>query len=183
MSDPREWVKLYGDYLYRYAFARIHESPAAEDLVQETFLAALKGVQRFEGRSSEKTWLTSILKHKIIDHMRRKSRERPSEVTTGGSDINGEFFDKKGDWKWRPGKWAMDQLKAIEEKEFWKTLSKCLTELPGRLSQIFVLREMDGMSTEEICSLLDITSANCWVMLHRARIHLRHCLETNWFHA
>lgn len=182
-SDPETWVDRHGDYLYRYALSRIQNPAFAEDLVQETFLAALRSHESFEHRSSERTWLTSILKHKIIDHLRRTQREQPFHDADTFPESIDDLFDKKGQWKEKPVKWTVNPLKLLEQKEFWEVLNRCLSELPERLTQAFKLREMEGLGCEEICNVLNISSSNCWVMLYRARMALRRCLEVNWFGA
>ena len=179
--DPETWIDQYGDYLYRFALASIRDQAAAEDLVQETFLAALHGRQSFEGRSTVKTWLSAILKHKIIDYLRKKDRERVIEDTDALTDGVDEFFHPSGSWKIRPGKWHLDPAKIYEQREFLDTLFKCLAKLPDRLSKAFMLREMEGYSTKEICNVLQISTTNSWVMLYRARMLLRRCLELGWF--
>jgi RNA polymerase sigma-70 factor (ECF subfamily) len=178
---PETWVDQYGDYLYRFALARIRNQAVAEDLVQETFLAALHGRKSFKGRSAVKTWLSAILKHKIVDYLRKKSREQLiNDTDTITESIDG-FFHKNGNWKIRPEKWNLDPSKIYEQREFMDTFYKCLSELPDRLSKAFVLREMEGYSTKEICNDLQVSSTNSWVMLYRARMFLRRCLELFWF--
>lgn len=179
--DPETWVDQYGDYLYRFALSRIKDQAVAEDLVQETFLAALHGRKSFKGHSAVKTWLSAILKHKIVDYVRKKSRERTiSETDTITETVDG-FFHKNGSWKIRPEKWKLDPSKIYEQSEFMDTFFKCLAELPDRLSKAFILREMEGYSTKEICNALQVSSTNSWVMLYRARMFLRRCLELDWF--
>jgi RNA polymerase sigma-70 factor (ECF subfamily) len=181
LSDPEHWVDEHGDYLYRYALFRLHDAQLAEDMVQETFLAALHAQERFSGRSSEKTWLVGILKHKIADHIRKVSRERSFGDTESSIDIEEDLFDEAGKWKIAPTAWDTDPSSTLENKEFWEVLKRCLSDLPDRLSDAFSLREMDGLSTKEICKLLNVSATNLWVMLHRARMRLRRCLELNWF--
>ena len=179
--DPETWVDQYGDYLYRFALSRIKDQAVAEDLVQETFLAALHGRKSFKGHSAVKTWLSAILKHKIVDYVRKKSRERTiSETDTITETVDG-FFHKNGSWKIRPEKWKLDPSKIYEQSEFMDTFFKCLAELPDRLSKAFILREMEGYSTKEICNALQVSATNSWVMLYRARMFLRRCLELDWF--
>lgn len=179
--DPGTWVDQYGDYLYRFALARIKGQVVAEDLVQETFLAALHGRKSFKGHSTVKTWLTAILKHKIVDYLRKKNREQAiDDIDTVTQTVEG-FYHNSGTWKIPPGKWDLDPSKIYEQHEFMNTLFKCLSELPGRLSKVFMLREMEGLSTKEICNALQVSSTNSWVMLYRARAYLRRCLETFWF--
>ena len=180
-ENPDTWVDRYGDYLYRFALARIKDPALAEDLVQETFLAALKGRKSFQRRSALKTWLTAILKHKIIDHLRRKNRIRTVEdIDAVGETVDG-FFEKSGAWRIQPGNWDVNPGKILEQRQFIDTLYRCLSELPERLAKAFMLREMEGLSTEELCKSLQITATNSWVMLYRARAYLRRCLEINWF--
>lgn len=179
--DPETWVDQYGDYLYRYALSRIQDPSVAEDLVQETFLAALHAKERFEGRSSEKTWLTGILKYKIIDHIRKKSREQPTESIEFAADVMHEHFDEKGAWKVGPAKWTVDPSELLEQKEFWEVFYRCLSKLSGRLAQAFVFRELEGLSSDEISKILNISANNSYVILHRARMGMRDCVEANWF--
>ena len=181
LQHPETWVDQHGDYLYRYAISRVQDPALAEDLVQETFLAALKAREGFEGRSSERTWLTGILKHKIIDSYRKKStRETPNDAEAFQRLVD-ELFDKVGDWQMGPAKWEVRPDELMERKAFWEVLNQCLSKLSTRLARIFTMREMDGLSTEEICKVLNVSATNCWVMLYRARMHLRRCLEIRWF--
>lgn len=171
------WVDQYGDALFRFAVVRVKDRGIAEDLIQETFLAALQSKDRFKGQSSEKTWLFSILKHKIIDHFRKNKPNRlGKEISRDGSDVE-PFFNSKGGWQIRPEHWRTDPSETQEIKEFLDHFYRCLADLPKRNADAFVYREIDGLNTEEICKLLDITATNCWVMLYRARMLLRRCLE------
>jgi len=178
--DPEKWVDQYGDYLFRFALTRIRNPSSAEELVQETFLGALIAKKKFNGYSSEKTWLTGILKHKIVDFYRKKSKEQAFEDIEFVADVDKSFFDDKGRWRIGPAKWAVNPVKTYEQKEFLKLLDSCLSELPRRLAAAFIFRDIDGFSTKEICAILNISNNNCWVMLYRARMHLRRCLETKW---
>lgn len=178
--DPETWVDQYGDYLYRYAISRIHDSAVAEDLVQETFLAALNAREGFKGLSSEKTWLTGILKYKIIDHVRKRSRERLTDNIENSVEAMQEHFDEKGGWKVGPAKWSVNPRDLLEQKEFWKVFYRCLSKLSARLAQVFAFRELEGLSSEEMRKILNISATNSYVMLYRARMRMRHCLEVNW---
>jgi RNA polymerase sigma-70 factor (ECF subfamily) len=183
LDDPKIWVDQYGDSLYRFALARVKDPSIAEDLVQETFLAGLGARKNFKGRSSTRTWLIAILKHKIVDYIRKKTREQATdklESMTDGIDVN---FTDRGDWKLRPNKWAKNPMKLYEQKEFMDVLYNCLAELPDRQAKAFMLREINGLSTEEICKELNISATNSWVILYRARMLLRGCLENNWLDA
>jgi len=177
--DPETWMDQYGDLLYRFALVRVQDSAAAEDLVQETFLAALGAYKNFKGHSTLRTWLIAILKNKSVDHIRKKVKERGSdEIDRPGNGI-GDNFNGQGQWPQRHCKWFDTPLKLYADKELMDTLSRCLSGLPGRLAQAFTMREIDGLSTKEICAALNITSTNCWVMFHRARRRLRACIETH----
>ena len=183
LDDPEIWVDQYGESLYRFALARVKDPSIAEDLVQETFLAGLGARKRFKGQSTTRTWLIAILKHKIVDYIRKKSREQDTdklESMTNGIDVN---FSDRGDWKLRPNKWAKNPMKLYEQKEFMDVLYQCIAELPARQAEAFMRREIDGLSTEEICKELDITATNSWVILYRARMLLRSCLEKKWLDA
>lgn len=178
--DPEKWVDRYGDYLYRFTLLRIGDPAVAQELVQESFLAALSAKKRFNGYSSEKTWLTGILKHKIVDFYRRKSKERAIENIESVANVDESYFDDRGRWRIGPAKWDVNPFKIYEQKEFMKLLNNCLSKLPKRLSAAFIFREIEGFSTKEICDILNISNTNCWVMLYRARMNLRRCMETEW---
>ena len=179
--DPESWVDQHGDALYRYALFRIHDAQAAQDLVQETFLAAIRARESFAGRSSVRTWLFGILKHKIIDHIRKTSRERPAEDIESVRHLSGEILDGQGGWKVGPAEWTTNPALLYQQQEFWEILRHCLSELPPRLQQAFTLRELDGLSAEEVRKILKVSPTNGGVMLHRARMRLRKCLEITWF--
>ncbi len=187
LSDPEGWPDLHGDYLYRYALLRTREPVVAEEMVQETFLAALQARSRFAGQSSERSWLVGIMKHKIADHYRKAARETPSANLDGpvaGEEPEELFFEKGGHWRRDqdiPAAWPEDADAAVERQEFWDVLKRCLGELPQRTMQAFTLREVDEVTTEEICSTLKITPNNLWVLLHRSRKHLRRCLERHLY--
>ena len=185
IENPESWVDQYGDFLYHFTLARVKDPSIAEDLVQETFLAALKARKNFQGRSSTRTWLIAILKHKLVDHIRKRVREQTSDkiedkFNAAANDPADTSFNDKGDWRIRPSKWAVDPLKLYEQKEFMNVLYHCLGGLPKRQADAFLMREIDGFSTEEICKVLNISATNSWVMLYRARMWLRRCLENNW---
>jgi RNA polymerase sigma-70 factor, ECF subfamily len=180
-SDPESWVSNHGDYLHRYAMSRLHSSELAEDIVQETFVAAIRARESFAGHSSERTWLVGILKHKIADHFRRNIRLasfESIESLEGGLD---EYFDERGHWKFGPRKWNVNPAALLQDKQFLHVLNDCLSVLPVRLAQVFTLREMEAMETEQVCNILRISATNLYAMLHRARFRLRRCLEINWF--
>jgi RNA polymerase sigma-70 factor (ECF subfamily) len=180
-TNAEKWVDEHGDYLFRFALSRLRQREAAEDLVQETFLAALQARKRFAGASSVLTWLVGILKRKIVDHLRRKGREQPASDLAATSQCMESLFDERGNWKKKPGKWPADPSATLEKAEFHMILSRCLGKLPERLADAFTLREVEELDSQEVCKVLDISANNLWVMLHRARVWLRRCLEVNWF--
>ena len=179
--EPSGWVKLHGDVLYRYTVVRVGRPDVAENIVQETFLAALKSRHNFSGRSSERTWLMGILKHKVIDHFRRSSREVGVEDIEAVADRDPDPFDERGRWKVGPRGWGKSPDAAVEARQFRQVLRLCLEGLPERLARVFTLREMDQLDTGEVCKIMGITQTNLGVMLYRARQRLRQCLDTGWF--
>lgn len=179
-QNINDWLSEHGDYLYRFALARLRDSHQAEDVVQETFLAAIKS-NSFAGQSSPRTWLTGILKHKIIDIMRKKNRETVvSDLIEESENYNtDDFFDATGHWIDKPEKWDMPE-DALEQKQFLSVLQSCVEKLPPKLANLFMLRDVHETDNDEICKELNITPTNAWVMLYRARMGLRKCIEINW---
>ena len=150
--------------------------------MQEALLAALAGEAGYAGRANLRTWLTGILKHKIIDTIRRQSRERPAaDLRAEGDDAEFDsLFDRRGHWEEAPDAWQQPEG-ALGQKQFLAALEACLRGLPERTARVFMMREHLGLDTSEICKELGITATHCWVLLHRARMALRLCLQTNWF--
>ena len=174
------WVDRYGDMLYRYTLVRVKNPDAAEEIVQVTLLAALQAKESFQGRSAEKSWLFGILKHKILDHFRELKNQRTYEVTTDdGSDPLGNAYQHDGHWANTPTNWDTDPHKAAENSQLVEALAKCLDRLSDKFRNTFVLKEIEGLTSEEICKEMDIKPTNLWVILHRARTQLRKCLETH----
>jgi len=177
----RSEIERQRPYLVRYAALQLRDADAVEDAVQETLLAALAGEARFEGRSNLRTWLTGILKHKIVDAIRRASRE-PALVSASEDDTE-EFdhlFRQDGHWVDHPAAWA-DPDAAFEQKRFFETLERCLEKLPPKTSRAFLMREHLGSDTGEICKELGVTPTHCFVLLYRARMALQQCLDASWF--
>jgi len=172
--------------LLRFARLQLRDAGAAEDAVQDTMLAALTGGHAFESRSSYKTWLIAILRNKIIDIIRGQSREVAASSLAddeAGDDLLAEsLFDRRGHWQpeTRPGRWA-DPEASFEQQQFWAVFEACLDYLPAKTARVFMMREFLGFETDEICKETGISSSNCWVVLHRARMGLRACLDTKWF--
>ena len=174
-------------FLYSYALARVRQPNTAEELVQETLLAAMEGQTRFKGESKLRTWLTGILKHKIIDQYRsearnpaRASARSPADTDDPYEDTCDALFDSAGNWVNPPSAWPSPE-QSLENQRFWEMMDSCLASLPAATARAFYLREIEGLSTEEICAELGISQSNCWVMLHRARLGLRQSLEDRWF--
>ena len=180
MSDFRTRVEGERAYLLRYASLQLRDSHAAEDAVQETLLAALAGEASFAGRANLRTWLTGILKHKIVDAIRRQAREPrlpdDAEEALDGFDA---LFLRNGHWAERPPGWD-EPDGALEQRQFFRALEACLERLPARTARVFMMREHLGLETPEICKELDITPTHCWVLLYRARMALRECLQQTW---
>ncbi len=181
-STPEHWLDLYGDVLYRFSLSRVHDPAIAEDLVQETLLAAWKAKVNYAGKASERTWLIGILKHKIVDYFRKASRESTQDYDERYVDNeNDDFFDRQGSWRIDLSDWSKPD-KSLEQEQFRAVLQHCIDRLPPRLAQLFILRELDGMESEEICKMLAISTLNnFWVMMSRVRVQLRYCLDANWF--
>ncbi|MGD8925650.1 MAG: sigma-70 family RNA polymerase sigma factor [Thioalkalispiraceae bacterium] len=184
-KNPADWLESHGDYLFRFALSQLRDKTLAEDAVQDTLLAALQSYDKFAGDSSLRTWLTGILKNKIIDIMRKQSRDSSyimSKVSTSETNDNLEdiLFDERGAWIVPQNDWGNPDS-ALEQDRFWKAFMRCFDELPPKLARIFSLREFAGLQTSELCEILNITSSNSWVILYRARLALKECLESQWF--
>ena len=177
---PYKWIDNYADYLYNFTISRVNNSDLAKDLVQETFLAGLKSAKNFQGKATERTWLVSILKRKIIDHYRKINSKK------GQAEVRMDFYDdgeNKGSWLEErvPQNWENASEKQIENEELRNQLEVCINKLPEKYAMVFRMKTVQEFETEEICKELGITSSNLWVMIHRARAQLRKCMEDNWF--
>jgi len=182
--DPVELQK-HRPQLVRFAMLQLRNATAAEDVVQETLLAALQSGASFGGQSSVKTWLVGILKHKIIDAIRKQSREQPLESgddETDIEDLQNAVYRDDGHHRETPADWGNPES-ALEQRKFFEVLERCMDGLPKRTARVFMMREVMGLETDEICKDLGITSTNCWVLLYRARMALRECLQGRWFAA
>jgi RNA polymerase sigma-70 factor, ECF subfamily len=180
VPEPAEWVDRHGDILFRYAIVRVRDEAAAEDLVQETLLAAMNGARSFRRQSTERTWLIGILRHKVLDHFRRLARER--QLWSDAADIvdTGSEFDERGRWSAEVVEWQSPE-RSLERVEFWQVFDDCVSRLPDKLKTPFALRELDGVESEVLADVLKVSKNNLWVMLSRARKQLRSCLEHRWF--
>lgn len=178
--NPNKWVKLHADYLFNYTISRISNQTLAKDIVQDTFFAALKAKDNFQGKASERTWLISILKRKIIDHYRKINSKK------GKAEVKMNFYadgEREGEWieERVPTSWNNEIEKNIENNELNEALEKCIGALPEKYEMVFRMKTIQQFETEVICKELEITSSNLWVIIHRARTQLRKCMEESWF--
>ena len=178
--DPAAWLDSYGDYLFRYALSRLRNPEAAEEVVQETLVSGFQAAQQYAGKGDERAWLMGILKRKIIDYVRKRQRELTTLDPEGGPDITDRLFDERGKWRDDPRIFGRSPDASMQSEEFWQMLRGCLDELPEKQRNVFALREIDGVSSEEVRRELSITSSNFWVLLHRARLRLSDCVKTKW---
>lgn len=189
--DPAQWLPRFGDELYGYALSRVADGPTAEELVQETFVSALAGLAAFRGQASERTWLYVILKRKIIDYYRRRARSPLvplASITADNSQESNYFEPGSGHWRdeQAPGAWPVggDEGRGdllLEEQEFRQVLAACQRGLTPQQQAVFTLRFVEELPADDICRELNISAANYWVIVHRAKLRLRRCLEKNWF--
>lgn len=170
--------------LLRFARLQLREDAAAEDAVQEALLSATLHADQFQGTAAVATWIFAILRNKIIDEFRRRGRQPLADIDIeqeqGFEEALDDQFDDHGHWTAPPAAW-MDPEASLEQKRFWEVFDLCIATLPVKPARVFGMRELMGMETEEICKELDISSSNCWVLLHRARLGLRDCLSRRWF--
>ncbi|MDX1278774.1 sigma-70 family RNA polymerase sigma factor [Oceanihabitans sediminis] len=178
--DPNNWIDLYSDYLFNYTITRVNDRDLAKDLIQETFFAGLKSMKNFKGEASERTWLISILKRKIIDYYRKiNSNKAKAEVRIKyNSDTESE-----GDWLEERVADPFDKTAedTLENEELGEAIYSCLEKLPEKHAAVFKMKTIEGMDTETICNELNITASNLWVIIHRARTAMATCMEKNWF--
>ena len=176
--DPNQWVDKYSDYLFNYTIARVNDRELANDLVSETFLAGLKSMKNFKGEASERTWLISILKRKIIDHYRRKnSTKAKAEIKftypdqQDGNRLEEQIADLSG----------RTAQQIMENEELGQAIIDCLSQLNERQAAIFKMKTLENTDTQTVCNEFGITASNLWVIIHRTRSALADCLEKNWF--
>ncbi len=180
LLNPDKWVELYADALYSYTLPRVNDAALAEDLVQETFLSAWKARDGFKGDASEKSWLFTIIKNKIIDHYRKKAKDIVQPISD--KDSSDVFFDEAEHWtkEDKPAEWGIDFSDALDNKDFYRVLETCKKKLQQIQQSVFVMKYMEDLDSAEICKALGITASNYWVLIHRAKLQLRTCLEKNW---
>jgi RNA polymerase sigma-70 factor (TIGR02943 family) len=188
--EPKNWLHNYGDYLFSFAKLRLRSRDLAEDLVQETFLSALKGIHNYKGEAHEKTWLTAILKNKIIDHYRKNSSAiaQESYLNETEAEFDRPFYEAQGASQgWMKPEayfkdWAQLPDQQLESQQLQQSIDHCLGKLPSKLAPVFISKYLDDKNADEICNEFQISSSNYWVIIHRAKILLRTCLEKNLIH-
>ncbi len=188
LLNPELWIQLYSDELFAYAMSKTDNSELAEDLVQETFLAGLKSATNFKGNSSERTWLYAILKFKIADHYKKASTKYEisnSAISNENESILNNYFNDDGEWRDNaiPKNWGIDLSSALENKELGVVLNNCIGKLPSNQKSLVILKMVEEKETDNVCKELNITPTNFWVIMHRAKLQLRDCLEKNWLKA
>jgi RNA polymerase sigma-70 factor (ECF subfamily) len=177
---PDTWVDAYADYLFNYAVVRVSDEEIAKDLIQETFIAGLNSAHNFKGQASERTWLIAILKRKIIDHYRKINSKK------GKAEVRIQYntnTDSEGNWleEQVADPASTQENDALENEELGLAIQACINQLPVNQRQVFTMKTLGGLSTEDICKELNINPSNLWVMIHRARTALMGCLNKNWF--
>jgi len=180
LHNPEFLEKLRRDML-RFAEMQLRNHAAAEDAVQEALTSALLNCEQFESRAALRTWVLAILKNKIIDVLRQQKRHETVTLDADDGDLDA-YFDGRQHWAEdsRPAAWA-DPEASLQSRQFWDVFETCLYRLPENTARTYLMREVVGFDTEEICQTLGISASNCWVLLHRARLALRACLGENWF--
>ena len=187
--EPSQWVHRYGDYLYNIACFKVSDSESAQDLVQEPFLSALKNKDQFQAKSSEKTWLTSILNNKIIDYYRSKkiNADLDSYIESTEEHFTHRFFEPNqfNNLHWKRDKecteWGEHGSELLDNEDFYSIFIQCIDKLPIKLSAIIKSKFLNHSGSEEICKSMKISSSNYFVIIHRSKILLRECLDINWF--
>ncbi len=180
-TDPSKWLDEHGDALFKYAFMRVRNEATAEDLVQETLLAAIQALKTYQGQSSERTWLIGILKHKTIDYFRKAAREIQFEDDAQINElVDAQPYDERGQLNIEIKNWSQPE-KALEQDEFWRAIYSCLDNMPQRFATIFLLREVDGFDTDDLCKTMDMSQSNLWTTLSRIRKKMQICLDVSWF--
>ena len=180
LTDFPSQVETLRPQLLRFARTQLRNDAWAEDAVSETVLAALEKPQAFAGLSQLKTWLVGVLKHKVVDQLRRHAREATALTDEDAQDLDDGLFDSTGHWRTPPVDWG-DPEAHCNRREFFEVLEACVEHLPSAQGRVFMMREWLELDTAEICKELQITTTNLWVLLHRARLRLRECLQTRWF--
>lgn len=181
-AKAAQWLADHGDALYRVALGRTRNPDVARDLVQETLLAGMLHCAQYSGQSSEAGWLMGIMRNKVVDHFRKQAREQNFTDLEFLDDERERFFNQQATWNPQSGPKPWPQPdESLQTTEFWRVFDACVSKLPEKVAQVFLLRELEGMDSADICKEFGVSPNNFWVMLYRARLGLRRCLEANWF--
>lgn len=181
IAPPDTWVDRYGDYLYGFAMSRLRNPDAAHDCVQDTFLAAIKALDRFDGSRDIKFWLRGIMRNKIVDQIRRSVKENKVDIQAEDEALIESFWFKySGIATTNPDPWQFNPRKHYDNSEFWVIFDRCIQQVKEPARQAFILRVLEDLSTEEVCKVMNISSNYLWVLLHRARAQLKTLIEANW---
>lgn len=181
IAPPYTWVDRYGDYLYGFAMSRLRNPDAAHDCVQDTFLAAIKALDRFDGSRDIKFWLRGIMRNKIVDQIRRSVKENKVDIQAEDEALIESFWFKySGIATTNPDPWQFNPRKHYDNSEFWVIFDRCIQQVKEPARQAFILRVLEDLSTEEVCKVMNISSNYLWVLLHRARSQLKTLIEANW---
>ncbi|HMO60951.1 MAG TPA: sigma-70 family RNA polymerase sigma factor [Ferruginibacter sp.] len=183
-ARPEQWVKNYADMLFAVALQKTNSREVAEDLVQDTFLSAIKALENYRGEASEKNWLFTILNNKVIDYYRKKGRRQTTETYLADTEAafddslynNGHITGST----WRAG-WSSEADANINDKDFQQVLSNCLDKVPVKMKPVFISKYFHDLPPDEICAMFEISNANLWVIMHRVKVILKNCLTHNWF--
>ncbi len=177
ISDLRE-------QMLKFAVLQLRDFAAAEDAVQDALIGAMKNADKFAGKAAFKSWVFAILKHKIIDGIRSKSRTVAITDLQPDSDASEDasfLFNESEHWKAEhaPSKWRNPEQQ-MQNGQFWIVFEACLNKLPSAQARCFMMREFIGLDSTEICKELVLSTTNLHVQLHRARLSLQKCLDSNW---
>lgn len=187
--DPQQWLQNHGDTLYRYARGRVGRQDVAEDLVQETLLAAWQARSSFRGQAQERTWLIGILRHKLVDYFRQTVREEnhigsaslPDTAESEGDEIETLYFGEDGHWREKLHRWDEDPLKNLQVEAFRRVLLQCATDLNKSQREVFQLCLLGELDAAEVSEIMGIKRNYLHVLLHRTRLALRSCLDLHWY--
>lgn len=181
ITPPEQWVDAYGDYLYGFAMSRLRNAEAANDCVQDTFLAGIKALDRFDGSRDIKFWLRGIMRNKIVDQIRKSVKENQVDIEAEDEALMESFWFKySGIVTTNPDPWEFNPRKYFDNGEFWVVFDRCIQKVKDPARQAFVLRVLEDQTTEEVCKVMDIKPNYLWVLLHRARAQLKVLLEEHW---
>ena len=181
ITPPEQWVDRYGDYLYGFAMSRLHHTELAQDCVQDTFLAGIKALDRFDGSRDIKFWLRGIMRNKIVDQIRKAVQSKKVDLDSEDEALLESFWFKySGIATTNPDPWQFNPRKAYDNGEFWSVFEQCISEVKQPARAAFILRVLEDQATEEVCKVLNVSPNYLWVLLHRARQQLKVALEAKW---